>query len=130
MEENWLIYLRENAPELYQDAITSTAWDAEWRDKKIADLQARLSAAEAVAEAASLYIKHINSPLCVGWDDLLDALQEWRKAKEDATMKMIKISGALEIPDDMTTDEWMDKFIAWVEANGCTFGGCVKEAGE
>ena len=94
MEEKWLIYLRENAPELYQDAISSTAWDAEWRDKKIADLQARLTAAEAVAEAAEKKIKCKGIPAlkegCVkdsfairdcDFYELCSALMIWRGKK-------------------------------------------------
>lgn len=43
----------------------------------------RLEASERVAKAAHVYIRNINSPLCVGWDDLLEALQDW-KQKEAA----------------------------------------------
>lgn len=43
----------------------------------IEELQGRLSTAEKVCSAAYMYIKHINSPLCVGWDLLLDALRKW-----------------------------------------------------
>lgn len=37
----------------------------------------RAEAAEKVCSAAHMYVKHINSPLCVGWDMLLDALRKW-----------------------------------------------------
>lgn len=35
-----------------------------------------------VIDATFLYMKHINSPLCIGWDNLLDAMQGWRKYLE------------------------------------------------
>lgn len=43
----------------------------------VEELQKRLSTAEKVCSAAHMYVKHINSPLCVGWDMLLDALRKW-----------------------------------------------------
>lgn len=43
----------------------------------VEELQRRLVTAEKVCHAAHMYVKHINSPLCVGWDMLLDALRKW-----------------------------------------------------
>ena len=48
----------------------------------IEELQRRLSIAERVCSAARMYIKHINSPLCVGWGLLIDALQKWGEEKQ------------------------------------------------
>lgn len=39
MEEKWLAYLKENAPELYADAVESTTYQMEWRDKEIKRLR-------------------------------------------------------------------------------------------
>jgi hypothetical protein len=41
----------------------------------------RAEAAEKVCSAAHMYVKHINSPLCVGWDMLLDALRKWTEER-------------------------------------------------
>jgi len=38
MEEEWRIYLKEHAPELYQSMLVSISWAAEWRDKRIKKL--------------------------------------------------------------------------------------------
>ena len=35
-----------------------------------------------VVDATFLYMKNINSPLCIGWDNLLDAMQSYRKYLE------------------------------------------------
>jgi len=43
MEPEWKQYLRENAPELYKQMIADVAWDAKWRDDKIAGLEAELT---------------------------------------------------------------------------------------
>lgn len=40
-----------------------------------------------VIDATFLYMKHINSPLCLGWDNLLDAMQNWRKYLESEVGK-------------------------------------------
>ena len=48
----------------------------------IIELLDRLEAAEKVAKAVQIYLNHINSPLCIGWDDLLESLSAWQKAKE------------------------------------------------
>lgn len=47
----------------------------------IDELQAQLRTAEKVCYAAHMYVKNSNSPLCVGWDMLLDALQKWVDGK-------------------------------------------------
>ncbi len=44
MEEEWRIYLRENAPKLYEQMLSSVKWQAEWREKRIANLEAQLAA--------------------------------------------------------------------------------------
>ena len=38
MEEEYLVYLKENNPELYDQAISSLSWAAKWRDDKIKTL--------------------------------------------------------------------------------------------
>lgn len=50
--------------------------------KQIAAIIQQLESADKVAKAASLYVKHINSPLCIGWDDLIDALAAWKEASK------------------------------------------------
>lgn len=47
MEEQWLAYLRENNPELYEQAVSSVKWTAEWRDKELAAANARVAELEA-----------------------------------------------------------------------------------
>jgi hypothetical protein len=42
-------------------------------------------------------------------------------------MRGIKIDGFIGIPDTMTHDEFIDSFIAWLEENGCEFGGVTDE---
>ena len=39
MEEKWLAYLKENAPELYANAVESVTYQMEWRDKEIKRLR-------------------------------------------------------------------------------------------
>lgn len=39
MEEKWLRYLKENAPELYADAVESINYQIEWRDNEIKRLR-------------------------------------------------------------------------------------------
>ncbi len=46
MEEQWLAYLRENNPELYQQAVESVKWSAEWRDNALAAANARIAELE------------------------------------------------------------------------------------
>lgn len=50
----------------------------------IEELQRRLSLAEAVCRATDTYIRFGNSPIAVGWDQLIDTVQKWKeeKAKE------------------------------------------------
>ena len=61
-------------------------WTAEGKEIKfllseVERLQHRLEAAEAVCKATTLYLKHIDSPVCIGWDDMIDALCEWQKVR-------------------------------------------------
>ncbi|MDU2064403.1 MAG: hypothetical protein E6713_06125 [Sporomusaceae bacterium] len=42
----------------------------------------KLVKAEKVCEAAALYVKFGDSPVCVGWDDLIKALADWRGTDE------------------------------------------------
>lgn len=39
MEEQWRIYLKENAPDLYKEMLESVRWAAEWRDNQIKELK-------------------------------------------------------------------------------------------
>lgn len=41
--------------------------------------------------------------------------------------KEVEISGCIEIPENMTADEFCDCFIKWVESNGWYFGGGINE---
>ena len=50
---------------------------AEVRRLNLENIEARK-----VVDATRFYMAHINSPLCVGWDNLLDVLQGWRKYLE------------------------------------------------
>ncbi len=38
-------------------------------------------------------------------------------------MKLIKVSGGMEIPDEMTMDEFIDIFLELIESKGWYFGG-------
>lgn len=46
MEEQWLAYLRENNPELCEQAESSVKWAAEWRDKELTAANARVDELE------------------------------------------------------------------------------------
>ena len=41
--------------------------------------------------------------------------------------KEIEIQGCVEVPVDLTLDEFMDKFIAFIEENSWYFGGGMNE---
>ncbi len=43
MEEQWLVYLRENVPDLYDKAVESRSHDALCRDERIEKLEAELT---------------------------------------------------------------------------------------
>ena len=42
MESEWRLYLKEHAPELYEEMLADVKWAAEWRDKKIDKLELNL----------------------------------------------------------------------------------------
>lgn len=42
MEEQWRLYLKEHAPELYAQAIESVAWECQWRNNEIKRLKRTL----------------------------------------------------------------------------------------
>jgi len=42
MEPEWRVFLREHAPKLYEQMLSDVKWDAEWRDKKITELEQQL----------------------------------------------------------------------------------------
>ena len=42
------------------------------------------------------------------------------------SMETITIEGVVSIPDTMTHEEWLDMFIAFLEQNGCEFGGVTE----
>lgn len=39
----------------------------------------------------------------------------------------IEINGCVDVPDEVTVDEFLDKFIDFIESNGWYFGGGVNE---
>ena len=41
--------------------------------------------------------------------------------------KEMEITGCIEIPPEMTLDEFMDTFIEWIESKGWYFGGGFRE---
>ena len=41
--------------------------------------------------------------------------------------KEIEINGCIEIPPEMTLDEFTDTFIEWIESKGWFFGGGFRE---
>lgn len=41
--------------------------------------------------------------------------------------KEIEINGCIEIPPEMTSDEFTDTFIEWIESKGWYFGGGFRE---
>lgn len=56
MEEQWVAYLRENNPELYEQAVESIKWAAEWRDKQLAAAKVELdSMSERLVEEKFLH---------------------------------------------------------------------------
>ena len=44
--------------------------------------------------------------------------------------KFYDIKGIVECPDEMTPDEFMDRFVDFLEENGCFFGGIFVEKQE
>lgn len=40
--------------------------------------------------------------------------------------KLIEIGGCIEVPEELTEDEFYDKFIGFIEANGWYFGGSMR----
>jgi hypothetical protein len=42
-------------------------------------------------------------------------------------MKEIEINGCVSLPSNVSHNEFLDKFIEWVDSNGWTFGGGTKE---
>lgn len=42
-------------------------------------------------------------------------------------IKEIEINGCVTVPNDLTHDEFLDKFINFIVANGWRFGGGTKE---
>ena len=42
-------------------------------------------------------------------------------------IKEIELQGAVTVPEDTTMDDFIAKFIAFVEANGWSFGGGYRE---
>ena len=47
--------------------------------------------------------------------------------KEAKMRKEIKISGCVEIPEEMEADAFIGEFLAWIEERGCCFGGGFRE---
>ena len=45
-------------------------------------------------------------------------------------MKEIKIDGCCSVQDDVTVDQFWDKFIEFIESNGWYFGGGINEYNE
>lgn len=79
-DENYQLSKRlDVARKSLTDAETEATKTEDSLRAEIAHLRDRRMAAEKVARAARLYINHINSPLCIGWDDLIDALHEWQE---------------------------------------------------
>ncbi len=51
MEPEYLKWLRENKPDFYKALQADMTWAAEWRDKRIAELERRVPQPDALAEA-------------------------------------------------------------------------------
>ena len=47
--------------------------------------------------------------------------------KEWIRLKLIKVSGGMEIPNEMTMDEFIDIFLELIESKGQYFGGGFEE---
>lgn len=45
-------------------------------------------------------------------------------------MKEIEISGCVTLPKEVTQEEFVNKFLSWVEENGWQFGGGTTELNE
>lgn len=46
MPEKWLLWMEEHAPkDLYEECCASIQWQAEWRDRRIKDLDGRIEMA-------------------------------------------------------------------------------------
>jgi hypothetical protein len=62
-------------------------------------------AGKRLSAAVKLYLKHSNSPVCIGWDEMLDALTEY-----DAALTRAREAGAIprEIPGDARTADLIE----------------------
>ena len=49
---------------------------------RIIELLDRVEKLEKLEQSVRLYLKNINSPLCIGWDMMLDALQELKRESQ------------------------------------------------
>lgn len=68
MEEEWRVYLKENAPELYKQMLNSIKHQANWRDRQIEQLQAELDRSKPLLDAAKV----------VASEDFLEALSRYQ----------------------------------------------------
>lgn len=62
---------------LKQDLVISEDFGKE-QTAEVRKLTIENAELKKVVDATFLYMKHINSPLCLGWDNLIDAMQGWR----------------------------------------------------
>jgi len=98
-EANWLIYLKENEPSLYADAIADLRWAKKERDEKIAQLEAQL-----VGQLARLNpVEDSNSELLndgVEYETALDLLSRAAKRHEDENVVPVVPIGGSEGGED------------------------------
>lgn len=94
MEEEWRLFLKDNAPELYEKMRDSVSWAAEWRDNKIEaltaerdDLFRKWSASQSVREQDL----EANNQRLVGL---------FKKIKEDGWCEDYGMSGLMDIVDE------------------------------
>ena len=73
------IITQEQKSRLY-DLFEQEDARAEELSQYIDELHGRVALAEKVCYAANRYIKYINSPIALGWDELIDCLQKWTDA--------------------------------------------------
>ena len=66
MEEEWKVYLKENAPQLYKDMKHSISHSARWRDDKIAELKEKVAMQDFCNDKMSVYSRNWIKELAVG----------------------------------------------------------------
>lgn len=95
MEEEWIKWLRENRPDLYEQMKKSVWWQAEWRDNNIAALEQRVKELEAerVSDglAGQAALDEANNRVCE-----LENQKEYEQRRNAISYKCFICGGALD----------------------------------